>query len=90
MVKHSLIKKEQKVSKLVSRRRVGCLLAFRYVVLAFERYISYRRSQALAAKGFIVVGDRYPSVEFGKMDGPRIPDCDDYPFLMRTLQNVEK
>lgn len=50
----------------------GFIWGVRYLALAYERYRLARRARDLAARGKIVVCDRYPSTSAGKMDSPRI------------------
>ena len=48
------------------------LFAMRYLVLAYERYRLLRKADKLRAKGYFVFCDRYPSLNFGAMDSPKI------------------
>jgi thymidylate kinase len=48
------------------------MFALRYLVLAYERLRLLRSADKFRAKGYFVLCDRYPSVNFDVMDSPRI------------------
>jgi thymidylate kinase len=50
----------------------GIFSALHYVVLAYERYFLLRKAHRLRAAGCMVISDRYPSMDEGKMDSPKI------------------
>jgi thymidylate kinase len=52
---------------------MGLLLALRYLVLAHDRAVLARKANRYRSKGGIVIFDRFPSINFGRMDSPRIP-----------------
>ena len=48
------------------------MFAIRYLVLAYERFRLLRTADKLRTRGYFVFCDRYPSLNFGVMDSPRI------------------
>lgn len=53
-------------------QKQGIIFAIRYLILAYERFQLLKTANRLRANGYIVICDRYPSLNLGKMDSPRI------------------
>lgn len=70
-------------------QKTGIMFAIRYVILAYERYQLLKIANRLRAHGYIVICDRYPSTNFGKMDSPRIGEVNGNAFIkfMGRLEN---
>ncbi len=63
------------------------------VLLARDRYHAARRAYRDAARGTMVICDRYPSQECGAVDGPRLSECEsasDRPWLVRWMRKLER
>ncbi|MCF6158845.1 MAG: hypothetical protein E3K32_09795 [wastewater metagenome] len=71
-------KPESFITKL---QKPGVIFAIRYAVLAYERFQLLKKANRLMARGYIVICDRYPSVNFGKMDSPRIGERNGNAFI---------
>lgn len=54
------------------RDKRNIIFALRYLVLAYERYKLLKAADRFRAKGYVVICDRYPSLNLGVMDSPRI------------------
>jgi thymidylate kinase len=67
----------------------GSLYALRYLVLAYERFRTLKEANRLRAKGDIVLCDRYPSLNLGKMDSPRIVQRPDNSPLVNLMAQAE-
>uniref|UniRef100_UPI001F1AAB75 hypothetical protein n=1 Tax=Vibrio anguillarum TaxID=55601 RepID=UPI001F1AAB75 len=71
-VKHSEKSAERSVESFLPNPNVSLLAAIRYCIIAIERKAAAIKAQAYSKNGYIVITDRYPSLEYGKMDSPRI------------------
>ncbi|KAA8596480.1 hypothetical protein AB4401_12090 [Vibrio cyclitrophicus] len=69
---------------------VGIIAAFRYFILAYERYKTAQKASKLVMKGHLVISDRYPTMSYGKMDSPRILPKSKMGFLYSYFHNKEK
>ena len=93
------------VRRLVSRGRRGRLQdsgssssyvktvprAVAAAILAWIRLRTARAAVRAARRGHLVLTDRWPSAELGKMDGPKIsPDWSSLPWLVRKLGAFEE
>lgn len=56
----------------ISGNNISILYALRSVVLAYDRMVASKKVQKFRNKGYLVVCDRYPGLNEGKMDSPRI------------------
>jgi len=54
-------------------KNISLVYAMRSVLLAYDRKVQSNKAYSLSRKGYIVICDRYPGLENGKMDSPRIP-----------------
>ena len=57
----------------ISKKNVSLIYAIRSVLLAYDRKVQSNNAHKLSTNGYIVICDRYPGLEIGKMDSPRIP-----------------
>jgi len=71
-----------------SPKRIGpsaILFALRAVVLAYDRRRAVRKTRRAAARGDVVICDRYPRTQVGAMDGPRLNAATDVRGSMSRL-----
>lgn len=61
-------------------KNTSLLKCFSLLVLASLRLLAAKKCQYYAGKGFFVLVDRWPTLEFGKMDGPKIFSSSRYGF----------
>lgn len=54
-------------------QEISIVLAIRSVLLAYDRKVQSDKAHRYSGKGYLVICDRYPGLEIGKMDSPRIP-----------------
>jgi thymidylate kinase len=73
-----------------SGRKGGLLYALRAVALAYDRRSLLRRAWQAAAKGDIVLVDRYPTATPGLMDSPRLAERPGDGRLYRCLVRLER
>jgi len=64
---------KKKSHTLKSNDKISIIYALRSVLLAYDRKIQTIKAHKLSKSGHLVVCDRYPGLEQGKMDSPRIP-----------------
>lgn len=88
-LKHGKLKKEKPIEAFVPSKSVGTVSAIRYAILAYERYRTFKRASLLVSKGIIVVSDRYPSINYGKMDSPRVFYKDKASFIYKLCHKFE-
>lgn len=69
---------------------IGGISAFRYFLLAYERYRAAKRAFHLVTKGHVVISDRYPTMSYGKMDSPRILNKAKMGCIYTYFHNKEK
>nr|MBF4386030.1 hypothetical protein [Vibrio anguillarum] len=55
-----------------------------------ERKAAAIKAQAYSKNGYIVITDRYPSLEYGKMDSPRITKNTQKSCIYNFLHNIER
>jgi len=73
-----------------SRRSYSILYAMRAVTLAWNRSRLLRTTHRRAAKGDIVICDRFPADEPGCTDGPRLRITESQSWFMRSLARLEQ
>jgi thymidylate kinase len=66
------------------------IYALRYLILGYERYQLLKYANRLLAKGYIIVCDRYPSINVGKMDSPRISEVNESYSLIGLMGRIER
>ncbi|WP_409048991.1 hypothetical protein PWG11_17955 (plasmid) [Proteus mirabilis] len=89
-VKRSPTSKVKSVEEYIPSNHVSFISAFRYACLAYERYRVFKRAYKYVENGFIVVSDRYPSHNYGKMDSPRIIKDNNRSIFYCTLHKIEE
>ncbi|UCH82337.1 MAG: hypothetical protein JSW20_06800 [Nitrospiraceae bacterium] len=67
----------------------GLAYAIRWLIAGYERYQLLKYANRLRARGYIVVCDRYPSLNEGKMDSPRIGDMHETGNLIGMMGRIE-
>ncbi len=60
------------------------------IILGFLRLRQARRARVDANNGNLVLVDRWPTNNFGKMDSPKILSHGDSPWLLRMMAQIEK
>ncbi|MEZ8760778.1 hypothetical protein AB6D89_20175 [Vibrio splendidus] len=88
-VKRRPNRSDSPIESFFPKTKISTLSAFRYSILAYERYVAARAAQRYSRKGYIVFLDRYMSHNFGKMDSPRIPIDDKRGFIYQLFFRVE-
>lgn len=58
---------------IINSKNVSFIFIFRSLLLAYDRKIETSKAKYYSKKGYLVICDRYPGLEEGKMDSPRIP-----------------
>ena len=74
-VRRLVSRKDKKVNlqpKEKSSRNTSFIKSFSLLVLALLRLLEAWKSQYYVKKGYFVLVDRWPTREFGKMDGPKV------------------
>jgi thymidylate kinase len=88
-IKHGKIKNEKPVEKFIPKEYVSTTAAIRYTILAYERYKLSKKASKYVLDGYIVISDRYPSFNYGKMDSPRVVRDGERSILYRTCHQIE-
>ncbi len=70
--------KRQSLKKLVSA-----------VILAFLRFKAAKKALKEARKGCLVISDRWPTMQTGKMDGPKIQIDKESSLLVKLFEKIE-
>ncbi|HDY7617206.1 TPA: hypothetical protein RQJ81_004145 [Vibrio vulnificus] len=65
------------------------LVALRYCILAYERFSAIKKARRYADRGYLVILDRYPSLNMGVMDSRRIVIDDNSSCLIKKLAKTE-
>ena len=60
------------------------------VILAILRIMKSNKAKHYSNKGYVVLVDRWPTLELGKMDGPKINSSNKSNFLVKFLSKFEK
>ena len=89
-VRHKEKSAERSVDSFLPNPNVTLLAAIRYCIIAIERKAAAIKAHAYSKNGYIVITDRYPSLEYGKMDSPRITKNKKRSCFYRFLHNVER
>ncbi|MDN3510656.1 MAG: hypothetical protein NG784_05045 [Candidatus Jettenia sp.] len=76
-------------SSTTELKKQGIIFAIRYLVLAYERFQLLKIANRLRANGYIVICDRYPSLNLGKMDSPRIGKVSNNNTLVKFMGRME-
>ncbi|MCH2203368.1 MAG: hypothetical protein MK102_15470 [Fuerstiella sp.] len=73
-------------------RQRSLLYTLRSAMIAYDQWSLLRRCSRRAARGMVVLCDRYPATNMGGMDGPRLnPDVfGDKPSLRRWIARLEQ
>jgi len=72
----------EKPSKIIS--------ALRYVILSYERFKLLKKAEKWRLKGYVVICDRFPSLQIGKMDSPRVQFNPEKKSLINILSKIEQ
>ncbi|MCP4118775.1 MAG: hypothetical protein GY737_25945 [Desulfobacteraceae bacterium] len=88
-IRNMLKRHSPNLSSTVPSRKRNFLFALRYTVLAFERYCLIVKVYRLKLKGYIVICDRFPSLDVGKMDSPRIGFNRNDNKIIRLIGKIE-
>ncbi len=83
------LKNSNKSFKNSEAKYLSILNIFRALLLAYDRKKNSNRAHKLANIGFIVICDRYPGIEEGKMDSPRIIASKTRGFFYQLCYNIE-
>ena len=67
-----IFKKGSKPLQQHGIKKLSIIYAIRSVLLAYDRRLQAIRAHNLSQRGYLVICDRYPGLEVGKMDSPRI------------------
>ena len=73
-----------------SSKNISLIYAMRSVLLAYDRKAQSHKAYKHSKKGYIVICDRYPGLEIGKMDSPRIPEMESRGLLYQFCYNLEQ
>ena len=71
-------------------KKISVIYAIRSVLLAYDRKSLSDKAHNLSRDGYIVICDRYPGLEIGKMDSPRIPEIESRGLLYQFCYNLEQ
>ena len=74
----------------MSSKNISLIYALRSVLLAYDRKIQSKQAFDYSRKGYLVICDRYPGLENGKMDSPRIPANQSRGALYQYCYNLEQ
>ena len=74
----------------LSSKNISLIYAIRSVLLAYDRKAQSHKAHKHSKKGYIVICDRYPGLEIGKMDSPRIPEMESRGLLYQFCYNLEQ
>lgn len=69
--------------------KLGLIAAVRYVALAYDRNKLARRVMRDLCRGYLVLSDRFPSQNIGKMDSPKLDPNRSKSELIRRLAIIE-
>ena len=71
-------------------KEISLIYAFRSVLLAYDRKILSKKAFNYSRNGYLVICDRYPGLEQGKMDSPRIPKNKSRGFVYQLCYGLEQ
>ena len=70
--------------------QMSLISAIRSVILAYDRKAQSDKALYYKNNGYFVICDRYPGIEIGKMDSPRIPLNNHKGFLYKSCYKLEQ
>ena len=76
--------------KTARNNNISIIFAIRSVLLAYDRKVETKKALKFSKKGFIVLCDRYPGIEIGKMDSPRILEDKGRGYLYNLCYKIEQ
>ena len=82
--------KRKSPSESLLSNNVSIIFAIRSVLLAYDRKIQSNKVFQYSKDGFMVICDRYPGMQNGKMDSPRIPKNPLKGYLYQYFYNLEQ
>tara|TARA_Y100000816_G_scaffold292550_1_gene288554 strand:+ start:4594 stop:6027 length:1434 start_codon:yes stop_codon:yes gene_type:complete len=71
-------------------KNISIIYAIRSVLLAYDRKVQSNKARSYSENGYIVICDRYPGIQYGKMDSPRIPENISKGFIYQFFYNLEQ
>lgn len=72
-----------------SQKNIGIKRAVSSSYLAFLRYKAAKKAQKYRSKNFLVISDRWPTMEIGSMDGPKMSQ-DSLSGIRKILARIEE
>ncbi len=88
--KHGKNKNKKKIEDFYPKKNISILSAFRYTLLSYERLNTYKKAAGYTEKGYLILSDRFPSYNEGKMDSPRVPYDKNKSLIYKVLYKLEK
>ena len=88
-----LVLKKRKDSELeppTKQEKSSIIFCIRYLILAYERLQLLKKANRLRANGYIVICDRYPCLNVGKMDSPRIIEAHNNNGFINLMGRLER
>jgi len=64
--------------------------ALRYVILSYERFKLLKKAEKWRLKDYVVICDRFPSLQIGKMDSPRVQFDPEKKSIINILSKIEQ
>lgn len=71
-------------------KNISIIYAIRSVLLAYDRKVQSNKARSYSDNGYLVICDRYPGIQYGKMDSPRIPMNYSKGFIYQYFYNLEQ
>ena len=81
---------EIKYQMTVCEKPSTIISALRYVILSYERFKLLKKAEKWRLKGYVVICDRFPSLQIGKMDSPRLQFEPEKKSLINILSKIEQ
>ena len=81
---------QARMNLVTPSKNISLIYAIRSVLLAYDRKSLSDKAHNLSRNGYIVICDRYPGLEIGKMDSPRIPAIESRGLLYQFCYNLEQ
>ncbi|EGQ7950903.1 hypothetical protein M2G93_13250 [Vibrio vulnificus] len=88
--KHKSKDEKKPIEHYFPKDKISLLHAIRYWLLSIERLSASKKCAKFVSQGKVIITDRYPTTNFGKMDSPRIPVDINASHLYRLLSRLEK
>lgn len=85
-----IYKKHKKKTAIKTLKKINQIYLFRSVLLAYDRKKQSEKAFKLSKTGSLVICDRYPGLEIGKMDSPRIPYDKHKGFIYQLCHKLEQ